>query len=180
MLEVIADLVRREVCKTLHNSLCYSVQIDGSMDRQQQDSKFVTARHVQENEVSVQTVFVGIVSSDKSGAEGLLDALCTSIASLESKQSDVAEETRQLNVAIMTKMVGISTDGESANTGRKAELWQLLKDKLKRNLITVWCVCHRSDLALESVQSSVPELKYWMADVTAVSTFFLVSARRTK
>ena len=71
MLEVIADLVRREVSKTLHNSLCYSVQIDGSMDRQQQDSKFVTTRHVQENEVSVQTVFVGIVSSDKSGAEGL-------------------------------------------------------------------------------------------------------------
>ena len=123
MLEVIADLVRREVCKTLHNSLCYSVQIDGSMDRQQQDSKFVTARHVQENEVSVQTVFVGIVSSHKSGAEGLLDALCTSIASLESKQSDVAEETREW-------MVGISTDGESANTGRKAGLWQLLKDKL--------------------------------------------------
>ena len=56
--EVIADLVRREVCKTLHNGLCYSVQIDGSMDRQQQDSKFVTARHVQENDVSVQTVFV--------------------------------------------------------------------------------------------------------------------------
>ena len=140
--EVIADPVRREVCKTLHNSLCYSVQIDGSMDRQQQDSKFVTARHVQENDhcVSVQTVFVGIVSSDKSGAEGLLDALCTSIASLESKQSDVAEETRELNVAIMTKMVGISTDGESAITGRKAGLWQLLKDKLKRNLITVVCV----------------------------------------
>ena len=81
----------------------------------------------------------------------------------------------------MTKMVGISTDGESANTaGRKAGLWQLLKDKLKRNLITVWCVCHRSDLALESVQSSVPELKYWIVDVTAVSTFFRVSARRTK
>ncbi|CAB3996163.1 Hypothetical predicted protein [Paramuricea clavata] len=169
MLEVIADLVRGEVCKTLHNSLCYSVQIDGSMDRQQQDSKFVTARHVQENEVSVETVFVGIVSSDKSGAEGLLDALCTSIASLESKQSDVAEETCELSVAIMTKMVGISTDGESANTGRKAGLWQLLKDKLKRNLITTW-----------HLNSSVPELKYWMADVTAVSTFFRVSARRTK
>ena len=180
MLEVIGDLVRREVCKTLQNSLCYSVQIDGSMDRQQQDSKFVTARHVQENEVSVQTVFVGIVSSDKSGAEGLLDALCTSIVSLESKQSDVVEEACETNEVIMKKLVGISTDGESANTGKKGGLWQLLKEKLKRNLITVWCVCHRSDLALESVQSSVPELRYWMADVTAVATFFRVSARRTK
>jgi hypothetical protein len=122
------------------------VQIDGSMDRQQQDSKFVIARHVQENEVSVQTVFVGIVSSDKSGAEGLLDALCMSIVSLESKQSDVVQEACERNEVIMKKLVGISTDGESVNTGKKGGLWQLLKEKLKRNLITVWCVCHRSDL----------------------------------
>ena len=38
------------------------------MDKQQQDCKFVTARHVPENEVSVGTVFVGVVCSKKSGA----------------------------------------------------------------------------------------------------------------
>ena len=74
MLEVIADIQRRNVFDVLHDSLCYSVQIDGSMDKQQQDCKFVTARHVPENEVSVGTVFVGVVCSEKSGAEGLLDS----------------------------------------------------------------------------------------------------------
>ena len=49
MLEVIADIQRRNVFDVLHDSLCYSVQIDGSMDKQQQDCKFVTARHVPEN-----------------------------------------------------------------------------------------------------------------------------------
>ena len=56
-------------------TVCYFVRIDGSMDKQQQDCKFVTARHVPENEVSVGTVFVGVVCSEKSGAEGLLDSL---------------------------------------------------------------------------------------------------------
>ena len=42
------------------------------------------------------------------------------------------------------------------------------------------CVCHRSDLALEAVQSEVPELSVWMSNVLAVSTFFRTSPRRTK
>ena len=74
MLEVIADLQKKQVGKTLSKSLCFSVKIDGSMDRQQQDSKFVTARYIPQNEVCVQTVFVGVISSDEGGAKGLLDA----------------------------------------------------------------------------------------------------------
>ena len=35
MLEDIADIQRRNVFDVLHDSLCYSVQIDGSMDKQQ-------------------------------------------------------------------------------------------------------------------------------------------------
>ena len=84
------------------------------------------------------------------------------------------------NDNLMDKIVGITTDGESANTGKKGGSWQLFPNKLQRNLITVCFVCHRSDLAIESVQSSAQELKHWMSDVIAVSTFFRASARRTK
>ena len=174
MLEVIADIQRRNVFDVLHDSLCYSVQIDGSMDKQQQDCKFVTARHVPENEVSVGTVFVGVVCSEKSGAEGLLDSLCISLENImKSKQSESDED-------VMDKLIGISTDGESENTCSKGGLWELLMDKLQRKLITMWCVCHRSDLAYEAVHNSVPELKYWMVDVKAVANFFRASAIRTK
>ena len=154
MLEVIADIQRRNVFVVLHDSLCYSVQIDWSMDKQQQDCKFVTARHVPENEVSVGTVFFGVLCSEKSGAEGLLDSLCISLENIvKSKQSESDED-------VMDKLIGISTDGESANAGSEGGLWELLMEKLQRKLRTMWCVCHRSDLAYEAVHNSVPELKY--------------------
>ena len=53
-------------------------------------------------------------------------------------------------------------------------------EKLQRKRITMWCVCHRSDLAYEAVRNSVPELKYWMVNVKAVANFFRASAIRTK
>lgn len=174
MLEVIADIQRRHVFDVLHDSLCYSVQIDGSMDKQQQDCKFVTARYVPKNEVSVESVFVGVVCSENSGAEGLLDSLCNSLENIKQSKKSESDEN------FMDKLIGISTDGESANTGSKGGLWELLKEKLERKLITMWCVCHRSDLAYESVHDSVPELKYWMVDVKAVANFFRASAVRTK
>ena len=127
MLEVIADIQRRNVFDALYDSLCYSVQIDGSMDKQQQDSKFVTARYVPKNEVSVETVFVGVVCSEKSGAEGILDSLCNSLENIkQSKQSENDQD-------FMDKLIGIFTDGESANTGSKGGLWELLKKKCKES-----------------------------------------------
>ena len=74
----------------------------------------------------------------------------------------------------------VTTDGENANTGKNGGLWKLLREHTGRDILTAWCVCHRSDLALEFVQSQVPELSIWMSNVLAVSTFFRASPRRTK
>ena len=155
----------KQVAQRLKDCLCYSVQIDGSTDKQQVDSKFITARYVPFNEVSVNTVFLSIASSELGGAEGLLD-------SFKSCVERAAVQTDNL--------VGITTDGESANSGKNTGLWRLLQRYLGKDILTVWCVCHRSDLALEAVQSEVPELSVWMSNVLAVSTFFRTSPRRTK
>ena len=88
------------------------------------------------NEVSVNTVFLGIASSELGGAEGLLD-------SFKSCVERAAVQTDNL--------VGITTDGESANSGKNTGLWRLLQRYLGKDILTVWCVCHRSDLALEAV-----------------------------
>ena len=165
MRSIVAKLQMEKAATDLKKCLCFSVQIDGSADRQQIDSKFVTARFVPSNEISVQTLFLGISSSDKGGAEGLLDAFLTCLQ----------------NVGVDTeKLVGVTTDGENANTGKKGGLWKLLRDHVGRDILTAWCICHRSDLALESVQTEVPELSIWMTNVLSFVSFFRTSPRRTK
>lgn len=68
------------------------------------------------------------------------------------------------------KLLSITTDGESANTGRSAGLWCLLEKELKRKLLTVWCACHRSDLALEDLELLIPEIKAWKLEAIASSS----------
>ena len=165
MRDIVAKQEIKKTANVLKDCLCFSVQIDGSADKQQVGSKFITARLVPTNEVSVKTVFLGIANSDLGGAEGLLDSFISCL-----KSAGVETE----------KLVGVTTDGEKANTGKNAGLWTLLKQHIGRDILTAWCVCHRSDLPLESVQSEVPELHIWMADVLALSTFFRSSPRRTK
>ena len=86
---------------------------------------------------------------------------------------------QSLGVSI-ENLTGLKTHGENANTGRHRGLWQLMKDFLRREILTVLCVCHRSDLALESVQSDLPELSHWISDAIALATFFRASPRRAK
>ena len=78
------------------------------------------------------------------------------------------------------KLVGVTTDGENANTGKNGGLWKLLRYPVGRDIFTAWCICHRSDLALESVQAEVLELSIWMTNVLSFVSFFRTSPRRTK
>ena len=75
-------------------------------------------------------------------------------------------------------LYGITTEG--ANTGKEAGLWKKLSDYLERNIFTVWCMAHRSDLAIEDVMRSVGELTIWKTNLKAVSTYFRTSKNRKK
>ena len=99
------------------------------------------------------------------GASGLLDGFVYCL-------NDVKVET--------TKLVGVTTDGENANTGKNSGLWKLLKEHTGKEILTAWCVWYHSDLAFESVQSQVPGLSIWMSNVLVVATFFGTSPRQTK
>ena len=76
--------------------------------------------------------------------------------------------------------MGITTDGESANTGRNAGLWKLLSDQSGCEILAFWCCTHRSDLTAESIIDTVPELKIWKANLLALSTYFRTSKNKTK
>ena len=41
----------------------------------------------------------------------------------------------------------VTTDGESANTGRNSGLWARMEEYAGHPTFNFWCACHRSDLA---------------------------------
>ena len=139
----------------------FSVEIDGSRDRQMLDHKFVSGR-MANSDGSVTCVFVVMHSPEKNGAPGLLEAVNKALDLTGGKD---------------TKLVGVTTDGESANTGRQGGLWRLLAAQVQRGLATFWCAAHRSDLAIESVVSAVPELGIWKSNLLGLVRFFRTPRR---
>ena len=126
MRNIIGTQEMKQVAQCLKDCLCYSVQTVGS-DKQQVDSKSITTRYVPFNEVSVNTVFLGIASSELGGAEGLLDSF----------KSCVERAAVQTN-----NLVGITTDGgENANRGKNTGLWRLLQRYLGKDILSVYMVC---------------------------------------
>ena len=164
MLGIIADLERHKLKDKIAEGVVYSLQVDGSMDRQQLDNKFVTVRTIS-GDGQLATYLAGVVEPDEDGAPGLLEAILS-----VQKKLDLP----------LQNLVGVTTDGESANTGRHAGLWKRLRDHLGRDLITIWCVCHRSDLAMESLKKTVTEIHRWVSDLHALTSFFRTAKTRTK
>ena len=119
-------------------------------------------------EGELNTAIVAAVQPEVNGADGLLEALLTALKRPQEEPVTSAND-------LMRRLAGLTTDGEAANTGKRCSLWKKLQDHLGRRVLTVWCVCHRSDLALESVEDMVPELKHWRSDLVAVATYFHTS-----
>eukprot|EP00794_Sanderia_malayensis_P004959 gene4959-5604_t len=170
MLHIVATLEKEKLKKDLQNCLRFSVQIDGSVDAKQHDKKFVFIRfNKKDDPLSILVRFISAKQVEKRGAEGLFEAVITSLEDLGITKEDMK-----------SKFAGVTTDGESANTGRNSGLWARLEQYVEHPTFNFWCACHRSDLAMENVVQSVPELKVWKANVTALSTFYHCSGLRAK
>ena len=83
----------------------------------------------------MKTRLVTIASSELIGVAGLEDCFLTSMKGVGIAQAMLRE--------IFTS---VTTDGESANTGRNTGLWKRLEDNVGHKLITFWCACNHSDL----------------------------------
>ena len=164
MLDVIGTMERDRLGERLQKCLLYSIQVDGSVDRTQRDNKFVTAR-ILSADGTLGSVFLALVEPEEGGASGLLEAVTSALDSC---------------AAPVDKLIGLTTDGEAANTGRQAGLRAKLRQHLKRDVMTMWCVCHRSDLAMEALEDSISELRLWKAEMTGLMTYFRTSKRHTK
>lgn len=115
MLEIVSELEMEKVHKKINGCVCYSVQVDGSVDRQQQDKKFSTLRYI-DDDGTLHSVFLGVSEPTQNGAVGLLEAVKTAIKKI-----------------VHEIFVSITTDGENANTGSDGGLWKLLEIGLPTN-----------------------------------------------
>ena len=80
MLHIEADIDRKKLKEELQNCLRFAVQVDGSVDTKQQDKKFVFVRYNDRNfPLSIQTRLVSAKEVEKRGAEGLCDAVISSL-----------------------------------------------------------------------------------------------------
>ncbi|CAB4001643.1 Hypothetical predicted protein [Paramuricea clavata] len=170
MLEIIGDTERKHLREELQNCICFAAQMDGSVDARQQDKKFIFVRfNTPEDPLSIKTRFASARESTKRGPEGLCSAM-----------TNCFDDMGLSKECLQSKFVGMSTDGESANTGKDSGLWARVENYVGRSTRNIWCACHRSDLAMEDVMRLVPELKIWLSNVTGVATYYRTSGLRTK
>jgi len=147
MLDIVAEIKLESLKNKLVQSDCFSIQLDKSVDKYNLDSLFGTIRFL-DVDYSMSVGFVGEGHSEQRGAERLMAAFTQRLASVG------------LSDIVVEKMVGLSTDGESANTGKKSGLWARMSQHLGRGWMTIWCVAHRSDLAFEILKQ-----QFWNFDI---------------
>ena len=141
LLEIEGSIEKEKLKDELQTCLRFSMQIDGSVDTKQHDKKFVFVRfNKPESPLEVHTQFVSARESEKRGAEGLFCAAQSSIEGVGLTKNEV-----------QAKFVGVSSDGESANTGHISGLWARMEKCVGHPTLNVWCACHRSDLAMEDL-----------------------------
>ena len=170
MLTTIAELEKVKLNEEVNTAIKFSTQIDRSVDTMQRDNKFLFLKYNSPDDpLEIKTRFVSVTDSDLKGVASLEDCVLTGL------------NTMGVDKFIMKKKyASVTTGGESANTGSKSGLWKRLEDHVERKLMNFWCACHRSDLAMEDMEESIPELKVWKLNLLAIPEYYHKSAVRTK
>ena len=159
LLKIERELQSKVTSNLVNAAVVWAIQVDGSLSRTMIDNKFVRARII-DKDLNMKTVFLSVDAPQARGAEGLLEIVKAIINSFGLDKS---------------KLVGVTTEGESANTGRRNGFWKLLRTYLDRDIFSFWCVANRSDLAVEDMEHAVPELQLWKANVLGVASYFRTS-----
>ena len=171
LLDFIVKADLKGMGEVLTNSLAVSLRTDGAVDRMQIHNNHLGAKVIHQDG-SDSTFFLGFGESQNGGAKGYLEA--------------IMEACRPLSwESLFGKTSSLVTDGENMNTGSRNGLWALA-DRYRRDsssdlpLIKIWCAAHRINLAWKSVTKEVQEVDRLIKDASSLSTYFRMSAVRTK
>ena len=127
MLKIEGELQSKVTSNLVNAAVVWAIQVDGSLSRTMRDNKFVNARII-DKDLNMKTVFLSVDVPQARNTEGLLEIVKAIINSFGLDKS---------------KLVGVTTDGESANTGRRNGFWKLLRTYLDRDIFSFW-VCSSS------------------------------------
>ena len=160
----IQDSLEKEKLKAeLQSCLRFSMQIDGSLDTKQHDKKYIFVRF---NKPEPHSKYkLDLLLHEKVKNVGL--KACFVLHNHQWKKLVLQKHEDQ------SKFVGVSSDGESANTGHNSGLWSRMEEYVRHPTLNIWCACHRSHLAMEDLMQSVPELKLWHTNPISVATCIL-------
>ena len=171
-LNCIAVVGQKQVKKEISEALAVSLRVDGSVDRQQIDSKHVCAQIVT-TEGDLVSRFLGFSEPVERGVTGYVQCV------------QQATKAVQPWNGLMKVTSSIVTDGESLNSGERNGLWKKLEEEKSFHdsshgpLIKIWCAAHRSNLAYRDVSKSVSEVRLVTSDVVSVGSYFHVSGVQT-
>lgn len=68
MLEIVCQMELEKVQINVNDSICFSTQVDGSLDDSQSDNKFVCVQWI-EADGALSTAFIGVVQPNERGAK---------------------------------------------------------------------------------------------------------------
>ena len=107
MLHIEGDIERKKLKYELDGCLRFSVQMDGSVDRKQHDRKFVFVRYnTMSDPLQIVTKYVSANMAEHRKSKGLFKVFLSSLTAIGLSTKTIKE-----------KFAGITTEGESANTG---------------------------------------------------------------
>ena len=171
-LACIAIVGQKQVKREITEALAVSLRVDGSVDRQQIDSKHVCAQIVT-TEGHLISRFLGFSEPVERGITGYVQCIQEATKAVQ-PWDDLIKVTSS-----------IVTDGESLNSGERNGLWKKLEeekichDSNHSPLIKIWCAAHRSNLAYKDVSKTICEVRLVTSDVVSVGSYFHVSGVRT-
>ena len=100
MLNILGKSERGDLAREIKESICFSVQMDGSVDMKQQDKKFIFLRlNSMEDPLQIETRFLSVSEAEERGAKGLFGAMVKSLNDLGLSKEEISD-----------KLVGVTTD----------------------------------------------------------------------
>lgn len=130
MLSIVSKRLTARIAEFLQSCDCFAIQCDKSTDKYNIDSLFVTIRFMVPETFEMWVGYLGACHSDARGVQGMIEAIDSLLTELGIK--DLTK----------SKLCGLATDGENANTDKTAGLWRKFPEYIGHGMLTIWCVAH--------------------------------------
>lgn len=141
---------------------------EGSTDTGIIEKETVFVRYV-DKQGQPRTKFVDIVPLESATADGVCNAVTTSLETI-----DIDQET------LKKKLVGCNFDGPSVMMGKKSGVAVQIQKKVPQPVVILHCVAHNLELAVLDAVKTVPYLETFHETIRQVFKFYYYSPKKRR